>query len=182
LASARAVGFLRGICESLAGLAVAELRAGEPDRAVACAEEALEAARRIDHFEVATYCLVILGAAAELRDDVGSARSRHVEALELANAAGLSRSGAFALEHLAGIALREGEARAAARLLGAAATLREAPGAAVGLAVAACARLDAVPLLAEARKWLGDDAAAEAFAGGRRDPVSAMASVAATTP
>jgi predicted ATPase/DNA-binding SARP family transcriptional activator len=180
LASARAVGFLRGICESLAGLAVAELRAAEPDRAVACAEEALEAALRIDHFEVATYCLVILGSAAGLRGDLGAARSHHVEALEVAQTAGLSRSSAFALENLAVVALREQDARAAARLLGAAATLREAPGAAVGLALAACARVDADPLLAAARQSLGDEAVSEAFAQGRRDPASATAGVAGT--
>jgi predicted ATPase/DNA-binding SARP family transcriptional activator len=181
LISAREVGFVRGICESLTGLAVVEWRAGEPERAAGRAEEGLEAALRIDHFEAATYCLAVLGSAAGQRGDLRTARARHVEALEIAHTAGLSRANAFALEGLAAIKLLEGDPRAAACLLGAAATLREAPGAAVGLAFAAIARLDAESLLAAARESLGAEAVTEAFAEGRRDPVSAMADIALAT-
>jgi hypothetical protein len=93
----------------------------------------------------------------------------------------LSRATAFALEGLAATTLLEGDPRATARLLGAAATLRDAPGAAVGLAFAAIARLDAESLLAAARDSLGAEAVTQAFAEGRRDPVSALAGVALAT-
>jgi predicted ATPase/DNA-binding SARP family transcriptional activator len=179
LASAREVGFVRGICESLTGLAVVEWRAGEPDPASERAREALEPALGIDHFEAATYCLAILGWAAAQRGDLAEARARGVEALRVAHEAGLPRSGAFALEGVAGLALLEDDARTAAWLLGAAAALRRAPGAAVGLAFAAAARFDTDSFLAEARRSLGGEVVAEAFADGERDPAAAVAKLTA---
>ena len=179
LASAREVGFVRGICESLTGLAVVEWRAGETERASGRAVESLEAALRIDHFEVATYCLAILGWAAAQRGDLGEARRLGVEALVVAHGAGLSRACAFALEGIAAVALLEDDARTAAWVLGAAATLRRAPGAAVGLAFAAVARLDTDSLLAAARRSSGPDVVSEAFADGERDPASPVAKLSA---
>jgi predicted ATPase/DNA-binding SARP family transcriptional activator len=170
LASAREVGFLRGISEALTGLAITEWRAGEPERAARCAEECLDSARRIDYFEAVAYCLVVLGWSAGRRGDLREARSRQLDALEVARGADMPRATAFALEGLADLALREGDGSAAARFLGASQLLRRAPGAAVGSAVAAGARFDEGHLLEAAGRLAGDRAIADAFAKGAADP------------
>jgi len=170
LAAAREVGFVRGVCESLAGLAVTEWRAGEPDRAASVAAAGLDSARQIDHFEAATFCLVILGWAAGQRGDLHEARTRHVEALRCAQDATLPRSAAFALEGLAALAMLEDDGREAAWLLGAASTLRAAPGAAVGVAFAVGARGESEQVLAAARRAVGGDTVVASFAEGARTP------------
>jgi hypothetical protein len=79
LAAAREVGFVRGVCESLAGLAVTEWRVSLGSSGERRGR-GLDSARQIDHVEAATFCLVILGWAAGQRGDLQEARARHVEA------------------------------------------------------------------------------------------------------
>src|SRR5262249_18391 len=115
------------------------------------------------------------------RDDLGEARRRCVEALGIAHKADLPRASAFALEGLASVTLLDGDARAAAWLLGAAATLRRSPGAAVGFAFAAGPPHDTQSVLAGIRRSLDSDAVSEAFAEGERDPMAAIANVSEAT-
>jgi tetratricopeptide (TPR) repeat protein len=169
LAWARELGFLRGISESLTGLAITEWRAGKADPATQYAQEGLDAAREIDHLEAAVYCAAILGWAAGMNDDAGRARSRQLDALQIANEAALPRAMAFALESLAATRLLEHDGQGAARLLGAASVLRKAPGGAIGMAFGVGARGDIDVLLAGARDDAGSAAAADAFTEGAND-------------
>jgi tetratricopeptide (TPR) repeat protein len=182
LAAAREVGFVRGVCESLAGLALTEWRADEPGRAAGFAAAGLDSARQIDHFEVATFCLVILGWAAGQRGDLQESRTRHLEALRCAYDAALPRATAFAVESLAALAMLEDDSREAAWLLGAASTLRRAPGAAVGVAFAVGAGGESEVVLAAARRAVGDDTVSEAFAAGARAPNTVTSALLAAGP
>jgi tetratricopeptide (TPR) repeat protein len=169
LSWARDLGFVRGICESLTGLAITEWRADEPNQAAEYAREAIEAASEIDYVEAAGYCMVILGWVAARSDDVKDARDRHLDALDMAHRAGLHRVEAFALEGSAALALLESDGEFAASALGAASTLRRAPHSAIGTAFAACARYDVGTLLDVAGESAGDSRAAAAYARGASD-------------
>ena len=182
LAAARAVGFVRGVCESLAGLAITEWRADEPDRAESVAAAGLEGAGQIDHFEAAAFCLVTLGWAAARRGDLQDARTRHVEALRCAHDRALPRATAFALEGLAALAMLEDDGREAALLLGAANTLREAPGAAVGVAFAVGAHGENAEVLAAARRTVGGAVVEAAFAEGAEAPDAVTSALFAAAP
>jgi predicted ATPase/DNA-binding SARP family transcriptional activator len=169
LAWARELGFVRGIAECLAGLAVTEWRAAEATQATQCAQEGLQAARAIDHFEAATLCAVILGWAAGRLGDTRQARSQQLEALRIAKEAASPRAMAFALEGLAATGLLAHDGLEAARLLGAARELRRTPGAAIGFAPAVGARVDVEVLLAGAREEVGGARVDDAFAQGAID-------------
>jgi predicted ATPase len=177
LTSAREVGFLRGISESLTGLALTEWRADDADLASSYASEGLEAALQIDHFESAIYCLVVLGWAASRRGDPAEAHALHVRSLQVATEQALPRGAAFALESLAGVSLLEKDGRKAAWLLGAASALRRTRGAAVGVAFAVGARYDTAQPLSEAATYAPADAVAGAFSEGARDPQGVVAAL-----
>ncbi len=181
LAWAREFGFVRGISESLTGLAITEWRAGRADRAAPYAQEGLDAAREIDHPEAATYCATILGWAAGIDGDAGRARSRQLDALQIANEAALPRALAFALESLAATGLLEHDGQGAARLLGAASELRKAPGAALGLAFGVGARADVDVLLDRARDEVGNETAADEFTAGANDATGVIRQLLRTT-
>jgi nucleotide-binding universal stress UspA family protein len=76
----------------------------------------------------------------------------------------------LALEGLAALATLEDDGREAARLLGAASTLRAAPGAAVGVAFAVGARGESEEVLAAARRTDGGDTVLASFAEGAGEP------------
>jgi predicted ATPase/DNA-binding SARP family transcriptional activator len=175
LAWSRELGFVRGVAEALTGLAITEWRAGEAARAADCAREGLDAARKIDYFEAAAYCTVILGWAATVVDEARDGRSRQLEALKVAQDAELPRALAFALESLAATYLREHDGAGAARLLGAASRLRSAPGSAIGMGFAITARADVEVLLDGARNEDGGDRVDEAFADGARNAEGVIA-------
>jgi tetratricopeptide (TPR) repeat protein len=169
LAWAREFGFLRGISESLTGLAITEWRAGAAGPAALYAQEGLDTAREIDHLEAAACCATILGWASGKIGDLGRARSCQLDALQIANEAASPRAMAFALESLAETELLEHDGQRAARLLGAASVLRKAPGAAIGFAFAVGARADVDVLLDGIHDDLDRETAADAFAEGANE-------------
>jgi hypothetical protein len=175
----RDLGFVRGICESLTGLAITEWRADEPDQAAEYAREAIAAASQIDYLEAAGYSNVILGWVAAQSGDTHAALDRQLEVMQLAQRADLHRVAAFALEGSAAVALLESDGEFAASALGAASALRRAPHSAVGTAFAACARYDADALLAAASQAVGEAVSAAAYAQGANDADALIANLAA---
>jgi predicted ATPase/DNA-binding SARP family transcriptional activator len=170
LAWAREFGFVRGIAECLAALALTEWRHPRPLRAALLAREGLAAAQAIEHFEAATLCATVLGWAVGRTGDLHEARAHQLVGLDIATKTAFPRTIAFALEGLAATALLEHDGSQTARLLGAAARLREAPGAAIGFGPAAGARADVDALLAAARDEDDGTGVDAAFAQGAEDP------------
>jgi tetratricopeptide (TPR) repeat protein len=170
LAAAREVGFLPGIAENLASLAVVEWCADDAERAAQLAQEALEIALAVDDQEIVAHCLALLGSAAARRGDLEDAEALHVRALQLACGADEPRRAALALVGLAYVALRQDDGRGAARLLGAAATLRQERRRARAWVFAPGAHVDAEEVLALATTAAGAEAVSSAFAEGAADP------------
>jgi predicted ATPase/DNA-binding SARP family transcriptional activator len=174
LTAAREVGFLPGIAESLTALAFVEWRAGDLDRAADYAREGAAAAARVKHSEAGVYCGAVLGLVAGALDQGQEARDQLARALDDARAlASASRAVAFVLECYAAI-LADENAATAARLHGAADTLRRSPGQAAGVAFAATALGgdDMLPRLCES---LPRSVVVAAFDAGAADPESVIA-------
>ncbi len=91
-------------------------------------EAALEVARDHDDHHAAAYAAFQLGTIARLDGDRAAAASLHHEALQLRNRCGDLPGMADSLEALAGLAADRGDGTAAARLFGAAASIRTANG------------------------------------------------------
>jgi predicted ATPase/DNA-binding SARP family transcriptional activator len=125
--------------------------------------------------EEAAHCSVILGLAAERRGDTADARTHHHCALDTARRTGDPRLLALAFEGLAAVALREGDGKSAARLLGAAASLRQSPGHATGWGFASIRPVDVDDVMARASELIGAGAAATAYFSGAGDPESVVA-------
>jgi predicted ATPase/DNA-binding SARP family transcriptional activator len=177
LAAAREVGFLPGIAENLASLAVVEWCADDAERAAQLAREALDIALAVDDQEIVAHCLALLGSVAARRGDLEDARAHHAHALQLARGADEPRRTALALVGLAYVALRLDDGRGAARLLGAAATLRQERRRARAWVFAAGAQVDADEVLALATTAAGAEAVSSAFAEGAADPQRVVADV-----
>ena len=113
---------------ALVALAQAFLRSGDPTAAASACEDGLFLARGMDnnHLEVVT--LHLLGFATLLRGELTAAGTQF-DASIAANENLTDQEGlAYCLDGLAAVTLAEGDARAAARLLGAAARLRDVLG------------------------------------------------------
>jgi hypothetical protein len=147
LAVARDLRSQRGIAESLAAMALVEFRRGRLERADACADRGLAAARASDHVEALAHCLAVLGYTAEHRGDVAGASARHRDVFALARRHRDQRLTALALEGFAGIAMRTENDAEAARSLGAADELRKRAGRYSGWAFGLHARADRPSIL-----------------------------------
>ncbi|MEU2663792.1 BTAD domain-containing putative transcriptional regulator [Micromonospora sp. NPDC007220] len=111
------------------GLAMIARRRGDLDAAEAQQHDLLDWNRHAGYLPGCALALAELGFIAEHRGDAVLAERRHRESLDAARAAGDHRAVALALEGLAGATSLGGDQRRAARLLGAARTLREVAGA-----------------------------------------------------
>jgi DNA-binding CsgD family transcriptional regulator len=110
----------------------AALALGDHDGAAACLEEALAVFRERQDGRFVAGVLDGLGQLALTRGDVAGARRAYAESMALSVMLGDKTAIAWGLMGMAGTAGLAGRAETAARLLGAAATLREALGAQLG--------------------------------------------------
>jgi tetratricopeptide (TPR) repeat protein len=180
LTEARAAGSLPGIGEALTSLALLEWRAGDAERAAHLAREALEIAFELNDQEIVANCLAVLGSAAASRGELEEADAIHGRALELASDADAPLRTALALEGLASTALFRDDGRRAARLLGAAATLRRVGRHTRGRDFVADAAVDVEALLDRAAASAGAEGATRAFAEGAADPGAVAAAMRAS--
>jgi predicted ATPase/DNA-binding SARP family transcriptional activator len=118
--TARHLGYTSALAVTLAGIATRQLRAGNLKAAAASAAPALVLYREADDAPGSALALIILGWAAEQDGDATGAAAWFARGLAQAHRAGDSRLCRDAAEGLAAVALRQGEASRAARLLGAA--------------------------------------------------------------
>jgi non-specific serine/threonine protein kinase len=128
----REVGDRLGLAGSLSSLSTLARLAGEHRSAVALVDEAVALERELGSPSGLAYRLYVLCLAAGAAGDLPRAGAAGLEALALERGQGAGESIARRLERLAEVVLGAGGAdapRRAARLLGAAATLREAIGA-----------------------------------------------------
>ncbi|MGH3486473.1 MAG: ATP-binding protein, partial [Actinopolymorphaceae bacterium] len=149
------------------GLAFALRREGEWDLAEIHLNNLVDAAKRQDpgsgHALYLTIVLTELGFIAELRGDAATARDRHLEACDVARDFGETRALAAAAMGLAGASVLDGRPEEAARLLGAAAAVRES----TGLPLSPGEALELDRIIAAVRTTLDDDSfAAEHDLGG----------------
>ncbi|QKW36898.1 AfsR/SARP family transcriptional regulator [Actinomadura sp. NAK00032] len=149
------------------GLALSARRRGDLDAAEARLLPWLDWIRAVDGEPGLALVLAELGFAAEQRGDAGAALARHRDGL--AARIGDPRAVALAFEGLAGARSLAGDARPAARLLGAAAALR----ASAGAPLPAAERADVDRIAARVRTLLGADAFAAEYACGESDPDTA---------
>jgi len=127
----REIGDSQGLASALSNLGNLVYHQGEYERAEGVYAESLTLARRAGSKENIVIALTGLGRAAHRRGIPTHAFSLHRQGLVLAREIGNSGLVAHALEGLAGAVVIQGEARQAARLLGAAEQLRESLGAAL---------------------------------------------------
>ncbi|MFD0904894.1 AfsR/SARP family transcriptional regulator [Actinomadura sediminis] len=148
------------------GLALSARRRGDLGGAEARLLPWVDWIRTVDGEPGLALVLAELGFVAELRGDAGAALARHRDGLAAARRIGDPRAVALAYEGLAGARSLAGDARPAARLLGAAAALR----ASVGAPLPDAERGDVDRITARVRAALGDGAFAAEFARGEADP------------
>jgi tetratricopeptide (TPR) repeat protein len=170
LKSARDAGFLPGVAESLTALAQLEWRAGDKDAAASLAREAMDIALEANSADASARCDAMLGLVAADAGRVDEARTRHLGVLQRAALADAPRRTALALEGLANVALLEADACEAARLLGAASTLRASPGGAHGPAFVTTVLIDPRDLMAAAAEIARSEEVSRGFAQGMTDP------------
>lgn len=162
LAQSRAAGNLGEVARALGNMGEAYYHLGDLEAAAACHEEALALARQVGRTDVEAYQIGDLGNVARQRGDLISAMALHHQALVLKWALGERRQIAITLEDLASIAGSTGQGERAARLLGAAAALRERIGAPQPLPE----RVVSEQAVAHSRELLGERAWAAAFSAG----------------
>jgi non-specific serine/threonine protein kinase len=161
-------------------LSLALARQGEYERARALQEESLALKRQVGERQAIGNSLQSLGLIARLEGNVAEAHDRFIAALRLQWEAGERLALPWTLEGLAWVAAARGQAERAARLLGAAATVRAASGLTAPVADRAQSEQD----VAAAREMLGEATFAAAFAAGRALPlvVAAEEALAAALP
>jgi len=163
VASARELGEETGIGVALGALGYTLLLEGEHDRATALFEEAEALLRQRGHRGFLIGAIDNLGWAALLQEDHERAKSYYEESLALCKELGDKLIASESLEGLACISETEGEAERAAKLFGAAQTLREA----VGYRHSPEEDAWREPYLAAARSQLGEERWEEILAQGR---------------
>ncbi|MCC8249218.1 BTAD domain-containing putative transcriptional regulator [Saccharothrix luteola] len=164
-AQAVAQGYTIGEEFAELGLALSARRQGRFDEAEALLRKWLAHDRWLESDMAVALILAELGFIAEQRGDTDTARTLHLEGLAAARKAADPRAVALALEGLAGAEALAGDHDRAARLLGAAATLRERAGAPLPPGE----RGDVTRITATTRSALGDDAFTTAVAQGRTE-------------
>jgi hypothetical protein len=125
--AARLTGFNSVLAAILAGIATRQLRAGHVDASAAAAAPALVLYREADDSSGSALTLVTLGWNSERQGDAAIAASYFARGFAEARRAGDSELCREAAEGLSAVALLEGDAARAARLLGAASRLHDRP-------------------------------------------------------
>jgi len=174
--------FLPGHGASLVALALLERREGNVNAAVSAATDALALVVASNNRQGIAQCLAILGFLAETAGSLEDALHHHMRAFDYASETNEPRSIALALEGLAGVAAREGDGRRAARLLGAAESLRRATVWRVGWWVASADISDVDRISHAAIAEIGGDAFADAFAHGAANVDAVLNDVRASQP
>jgi predicted ATPase/DNA-binding SARP family transcriptional activator/DNA-binding CsgD family transcriptional regulator len=159
---AREQGDLFEAATILKNMGYTELAWDNHERSTELIEEALVLGRKIGNRFMETDCLAILGTAAALRGDPQHAKSLLQESLVFYLELGLKANVAESLERLAETAGALGEDVRAARLWGAAETMRET----FGISWTLAERMLHEPRLRAARTQLGEAAWKAAFAEG----------------
>ncbi len=129
LAIARELGDLRGIASWLANLAIVTLARGDDKRAQELCDESLAIRRALGYKGGCAHTLAILGRIALDRGAYERATACYKESLTLSQETGGQEGVATALEGLAAVAGMQGQPVRAARLFGAASSLRTPLGA-----------------------------------------------------
>ncbi|HEX6754433.1 MAG TPA: DUF4062 domain-containing protein [Mycobacteriales bacterium] len=127
----RRIGDVWGSAFALSTRGQLALQAGDPAGAVAAHTEALAAAEKIDNDHLRAQVLDLLGLDALATGDVAGARGRFAAAAQVHGRLLDQEGAAYTLDGFAGIALAQGRAPVAARLLGASSHAREVVGVAV---------------------------------------------------
>jgi non-specific serine/threonine protein kinase len=136
---------------------------GDLDGALASTEEALALAREMGDWHGETVDMMSLGEIARRRGNLADAVAHLREAILLARRVGDPRLCAETLEYLAMTRAGMGSPRESARLLGAAATLREP----IGFPQPLVDKLDTEAAVTAARAAIGEEAWTAAFEAGR---------------
>ena len=178
LAERRRVGDRPGMPPSLTALAELARLDGDPDTAAALLGEALAVATELEDHHCVTVALLHLARLALDQHDAARADDLYRQASPVADGGRVPPTAGTAtwLEGLAGIALADGRAERAARLLGAADGLRQA----IGTPLPAHEAADRNDAVAGASAALGEDAFRAAFAAGRSLPLADAARLAAS--
>ncbi|NRQ35834.1 AfsR/SARP family transcriptional regulator [Nonomuraea sp. NN258] len=159
-------GYLVGAEFAELGLALSARRQGRLDDAERHLRNWLDWDKKIGSDIALALILAELGFIAEQRGDAETARDVHREGLAAARGSGDRRAVALAFEGLAGAEAAAGRHVEAARLLGAAAALRES----VGAPLPPAERGDVNRIGDAARRALGDESFATEFAHGHATP------------
>ncbi|HEV2462097.1 MAG TPA: tetratricopeptide repeat protein, partial [Ktedonobacterales bacterium] len=159
----RAVGSVGEVAYILSHLGEVALHRGDLAQATALSEEALMLARRAGELDAEVNTLCILGQIARQRGDLRTAFALHRQGLSLARTLRDPFRIANTLEYLVNVVGAAGRGEQAARLLGAAAELRETIGAPRPSVEQALNEQE----VAGARAVLGEQAWAAAYAAGR---------------
>jgi non-specific serine/threonine protein kinase len=136
---------------------------GKEDQAATLEHEGLELAQRVDQPYWEARARFVLGLIAVRRGDLVQARAQAVAALLVMRDQGVMLRVPLLLDELAIVAGREGQCERAARLLGAAASLRETSGATPDPAL----RAEVESMVPVVRATLGEADWAVAFAAGQ---------------
>jgi predicted ATPase/class 3 adenylate cyclase len=163
LTLARAAGTLGDVANTLSHLGEIALHRGDLARATAFSEEALTLSRRAGELHAEANTLCILGQLALRGGDLTTAQTLHQQALALARTMGDPFRIADTLEYLVNAVGAAGHGEQAARLLGAAAALREA----IGAPRPSVEQALNEQAMAGARAALGEERWAAAFAAGQ---------------
>jgi predicted ATPase/DNA-binding CsgD family transcriptional regulator len=168
------LGDQEGIAYALDSLGYDAVARGDHEEGQALQERSLALAQRLGDRRGISRALTCLGEIAVARGDCAAGRARYEEALAVVGELGDRWWTMLCLEGLAGVALGEGQAEGAARLLGAAEGVREA----IGAALPASFRAKRERNTAAAGRPLGEARFAAAFAQGRTmTPEEAVGSV-----
>ena len=163
LALCRQLGDLRGIALSLNVLGDAVIRQGDYDAGRACCEESLLLSRQQGDQSGIARSLRGLGFVTERQGDHAAARALYAESLTIYREMGDQRAVAGLMLALGEVAQGQGQIVRAARLLGAAAVLRET----IGTSLIPTDQQDADRQTAWVRDALGEEAFQAAWAEGR---------------
>ena len=159
----RRLGERRGMALALHNLGFVAWCASDFEASCRYFEEALALLDAVRDDGARALTTVSLAGALIRRGMPREARQRFEAALALVRANGLKREAAYALEGIAEFVLTVGDARGAARLLGAAGGLREQ----IGSPLTPMERAETDRFIARARAALGDEAYTTALADGR---------------